>query len=374
MESNMEKWTGIISGTNRGLVLLEISYVEGNKIAGFLKLYDLNEINLTCKIEGNIEENNDISGKLYDFQPTGEGIPRSGSVKLTIAEDGKEMKGSWKTDIDTYGECLLYKFATPQTKDIELPEPKSTLETRDISISFSTFDRKNVLEIFTIMTSVANSIREGKEQTVLPPIYTIHYDKEERITTYNLEDFINKYDAAEKIWYLGFGFEKKDELTKININISRQEILSLDLRSNVLVQSTNKDNVTLIPEMVRGLVSKTRNKNSFFHQWFFDAAVQLLGVSGMLALSFLIRSRFIAWSSIENIGAYSFVASLIMLSNIWTYLSKGVFNFFYRSFPVVEVINKPKNRIWLTIVIGALGSILAGAIIYLIGLLLNLIF
>ena len=51
------------------------------------------------------------------------------------------------------------------------------------------------------MTKIAKSIREGKESNVLPPIYSITYDREERIRTYSVENFLNKFREANKIWY-----------------------------------------------------------------------------------------------------------------------------------------------------------------------------
>ena len=371
MENIIEKWAGIISGTNRGSVILELQYLEGNRVTGSLKIYDPYEANLSCELEGT-STGKSVSGKIYNFQPQGEGVPTSGSVNLILDEGGKEMKGNWETNINTNGECMLYKFASLK-KEVQTPEPKLSLETKDISISFSTFDQKNVVDIFSIMTSITHSIREGKGQDILPPIYSITYDKEERIRTFDFEYFLSKFRQAEKIYYLGFEFKNNKDLTNVYINISRQESLALNLKSNALVESTNKETITLIPEMIRGLVSKTRNKHSFWHKWFFGAAIQLLGVFAMLAFSFLISRQFIQWSSMENIGAYSFVTVLIILSNVWTYLGNSILNIFYRFFPVVEIINKPKNKIWPTIVISITGSIFAYAIIYLMSLLLKIL-
>lgn len=90
MDNIIEKWTGIISGTNRGLISLELKYIEGKKVVGSLKLFDPDEVNLSCEIEGTIEGRN-ITGEIFSFQPQGEGMPTSGTVNLTLDEVGKEM-------------------------------------------------------------------------------------------------------------------------------------------------------------------------------------------------------------------------------------------------------------------------------------------
>ena len=139
------------------------------------------------------------------------------------------------------------------------------------------------------MTEVANAIRAGRDRDVLPPIYSITFDKEERIRTYNKDDFFNKFCEAEKIHYVGFEFKDKKDMKKIYINLIRQEAANPALRSNVLVESTDKEIVTMIPEMVRGLVSKTKNKYAYLHHWSVGAFIHISGIITILVLSFLIR-------------------------------------------------------------------------------------
>ena len=289
MEHLIKKWIGIISGTNRGIVVLDLEYIEENRVVGQLKIFDTDKVALSCELNGKIEGIN-ISGKVNNILPQGEGLPTSGNVDFTLKEGGKEMTGIWKTDINTNGKCVLYKYPIQNNENLPLQDPNLTLETKDISISFSTFDHKNIKDIFSIMNVVANAIRKGSKQEVLSPIYAITYDKEERIRTYDFNYFLSKFTSAKKVWYIGFEFKNKRDLTNIYINISRQEKLSANLRSNVLVESTNKKTITLIPEMVRGLVSKTRNKHSICHKWFFDAGLQLLGVFCNVSLVFFCQS------------------------------------------------------------------------------------
>jgi len=370
----MEKWTGIISGTNRGLVFLDLDIDKNNQVTGSFNLYDADTISVSGKIQGEVKDNN-LTAKLSDFTHKQEGAPKEGQIECVVSPDKKEMTGKWSTDINTKGDCILYKIPTPEKQPTAI-SPNITLETKDTTLYFCTFDKKSIENLLTIMTDITGAMREGKKDKVLPPIYSITYDKEERIRTYSLGDFLTKFNEAEKIWYVGFEFKDETDLKNIFINISYQANLGASFRSNVLVASTEKNTVTIIPELVRGLVSKIKNRNRWCHHWLFEALIQVAAVVTMFALSFLI-SRKLAMSfpsQLEAHRAYIFVISLIILSNLWTYFFRLVFNYIYKSFPVVEILNKPKNKVIPRLVVGIIGSIFTSAIIYCLSLLWKLLF
>lgn len=369
----MEKWTGIISGTNRGLVFLDLDINKENHISGSFNVYDADTISLSGKVRGELKDNK-IIAKLADFSPKHDGSPKEGHIECVMSDDKKEMKGKWSTDINTQGDCILYRLSTSEKQPTPI-NPNLTLETKDTTLYFCTFDKKSVENLFTIMTNITNAMREGKDQ-VLPPIYSITYDKEERIRTYSLIDFLTKYNEADKIWYVGFEFKDAADLKNIFINIYYQANLGTSFRSNILAESTDKNVVTIIPEVVRGLVSKVKNKNRWCHHWLFEALIQLAAVVTMFALSFLISRKLALLfpSQLEAHRAYIFVISLIILSNLWTYFFRLVFNYIYKSFPVVEILNKPKNKLVPGLVIGIIGSIFTSAIIYCLTLLWKLLF
>ena len=368
----MEKWTGIISGTNRGLVVLDFDMIESNKIKGTFNLYDVENINLSGKVEGEIQDKV-LRAKIFEINPQVEGNPKEGEVSLTFSDDNKELKGQWKTDAETQGECTLYKFSLSEKSDL-ITDPNLTLETKDITVQFCTFDKKSVENIFSIMTHVTRSIRSGKEKEILPPIYSVTYDKEERIITYSLEDFLKKFYESDKIWYVGFEFKDSRELKNIFINFYFQQNMTTSLRSNVLVASTDKELVLMIPEMIRGLISKTRNRHAWCHHWIFEASIQILAVITMFALAYFLHKRVVEFLKIENTAPYIFIAWLIVLSNLWTYLSRLIFNTFHNLYPVVEIINKRKGKILPVIFIGVITSIIAAAVIYCVDLLLKFVF
>jgi hypothetical protein len=213
-------------------------------------------------------------------------------------------------------------------------------------------------------------MRQGKERHCNPPIYTITYDKEEKIRTYDLKNFNDKINGASKIWYVGFEFKNsKDKIQNVFINLSYQENHLSKIRSNICVESTDLETTMLIPEMVRGFITKVKNKNAFWHHWILEAIVQFSGVIILTVFSFLISKK-IAGSLPANFIADNsyiliiFIILLVISSNLWTYASRFIYNYINRSFPIVEIISKSQNKLFSTIVFGVWITIFSGATIY----------
>ena len=104
----MDKWIGIVSGTNRGLIFLDLDIDTNNKATGTFQLHDADATNVTGKVTGTLKDKS-IAAELFDFLPQQEGIPKKGTINLTLSEDKKELRGTWQTDVTTNGECVLYK-------------------------------------------------------------------------------------------------------------------------------------------------------------------------------------------------------------------------------------------------------------------------
>ena len=355
----MEKWAGILNGTNRGIVFFSLDVDKENKTSGNITLYDTENTDLSAKFHGEIK-NNRLVAKLYEFTPQGEGSPTCGDVSLSFSKDKKELKGKWSTNAGTKGECILYKNIKQQQTATPTTTP-TTLETRDITITYCTFNKKNIESLFQILSDVANAKASSTEK----PIYTITYDKEERVRTFEYEDFTNKFKEAERIWYIGFEFRDKTGLNNIIVNIYHQANLLTTLRSNIVVESTESKAVTAIAEMARGIIGKVANKHARYHSFWFEATTQIVAVLTMLALSFLAgRSLAVVFSN-DSLKYYGSVGALILLSNFWTYIQRLFrHGFINKVFPVVEIINRPKNRIAPIIGFGAIGSVVATVIIW----------
>lgn len=356
----MDRWMGIISGDVRGIVSLDNLVVNQGQATADVTIYQ-EEVALTAKFKGEINDI-ELSGNLDTFAPPGDGVSKTGNVNLKFSNDKKELKGSYQTDL-AKGEALLYKFPVKPAQQVQ-KDPIKTLEVKEMGLEFFTFDKKSIDELLNILTRVVTAIRENSDdKTILPPIYDINYDREERIRTYSYDDFKKKFNDANSIWHVGFEFKDERQLTKINFNLWYQPNIAAPLKSGVHVESGDKEIVMMVPEMIRGVCSKVKNSNRWAHRWLFELAIQILGIVTMLAASFFVSKKLaILMPQFNDLRFYSFVTALIIFSNLWAYASRLSFNYFYKVFPVVEIINKPKNRIMPIIVLGAIGSLIASVI------------
>ena len=132
------KYIGIIDGTNKGQCVLEF-YEKNGKTDGLIFIYDIKYQNLNAKVDIEIEGNKFL-GKAHDFKPDTESNPKIAEIKGKFFEDGEEIKGEWKTDIETEGSFHLFKhreaFVNPVptaflSKPINLPACK--LDARELA-------------------------------------------------------------------------------------------------------------------------------------------------------------------------------------------------------------------------------------------------
>lgn len=122
------QWLGKISGTNNGLIMLNIDADRPNE--GVLSLYERDPSKLSLLMNISIVASGEkFIGTLGGFQPYPHPIdqkaydtilpqlPKSGSVEFDI--DGSILKGVWITDIGTGGDIRLEKFENDSAVDAD---------------------------------------------------------------------------------------------------------------------------------------------------------------------------------------------------------------------------------------------------------------
>lgn len=121
------RWIGLVSGTNRGHVLIDILKEDGDSVTGSVVLLDLDNPSLTAKLSGKRTGLN-IIAELSEFKPAADGFPKTGNLTATVDQGFKEMKGNWSTDISTEGAFQVYKEQqanTPSSGQLLAGQPKS---------------------------------------------------------------------------------------------------------------------------------------------------------------------------------------------------------------------------------------------------------
>ena len=363
-----QKWTGVVQGTNRGFVILDAAVV-GDDLNGHITLFDVDGENVRARVKGKVKGQS-VVAKLDSFQPTGNGNPTEGTIEATLSQDGREMNGTWKTNAETSGNLLLYQI-TSQAVEQGVIDPKLTLETRELPVRFCTFDSQRIKEIFGLIHNVCKERRQGYESQINPPIYSITYDGEESIRTYVLEDFLSKLEGAKQISHVGVEFQVSynQRVEKVNLSFSYQPNLTYPAMNHISVASTEKNMAIMVSEMLRGAISKAKNYNWWCHRRYCEAVVQLIAVISIISFSYMVKKKLSAFLGNEEVSSYGFIAALIILSNLWTYLSSMLFAALYKYNPVVEIINRPKNKLLPRIFFAVAASSITGIIYYFVQLL-----
>ena len=116
--SEATNWTGSVSGTNTGTVIVEITR-DGTRIEGKLQLFEPGIGQLQARLVGEWTSDDRLSAKLEQFTAnyTAAGtLPQSGSIEGTFDAKEGAIRGQWSTDAGTAGEFWWIKVAREQPK------------------------------------------------------------------------------------------------------------------------------------------------------------------------------------------------------------------------------------------------------------------
>lgn len=108
------QWFGNIAGTNNGIFILNLDYIEG-RYQGYIYLYDQFPY-IVARISIDCVKNNKFNGNLFEFYvlndeqcpltpnetPSELILPKDGSCEFVLTNDNK-LVGKWNTDIGTNG-------------------------------------------------------------------------------------------------------------------------------------------------------------------------------------------------------------------------------------------------------------------------------
>lgn len=95
------KWLGIVTGTNRGVILVDVTESDG-QVTGEATLADAQYGESKFRLSGpRVDDHLDLA--LSDFRSSVSATPSSGKAKLDLAAGGAEIHGSWETDAGTRG-------------------------------------------------------------------------------------------------------------------------------------------------------------------------------------------------------------------------------------------------------------------------------
>jgi len=187
------------------------------------------------------------------------------------------------------------------------------------------------------------------------------------VTGPSFEKFKKTYTqtfSAESLRYL---VQVIDPLDRTNTTLIKVElILSRKINSKLFV-SGKEDNTRVngIYTRLNQVIEDAPSKNGWVNSVYFDIFVQLLAVISITGLSIYTAQKYE-----NNIGAqygqiYLFAIIFLLLSNSWTFISRGLFHVRSIHYPKVDILKKPRVPVLFTSLIFVFGGCVTWSINYL---------
>jgi len=117
------------------------------------------------------------------------------------------------------------------------------------------------------------------------------------------------------------------------------------------------------------LIKDFPTRNVVLHNVLFEMLVQLVAVIVMTIFSIFAANRLSSLMRIEFSEVYVFIITILLLSNLWTYTSRGLIAIRDRLYPIVDIIRVPRKPIFLTIISFVLLATATWSLDYLLNLL-----
>lgn len=185
---------------------------------------------------------------------------------------------------------------------------------------------------------------------------------------YSIEDVLTYFRQAKSIERVLLTIETAESL-RTNRAIGTVMELRFDGKdqsSSFLVTSDDKDWVDASFSAVQETLSKYQNWNRWARSAWTIFGVQIVGVTLGFLLSIWAAAKIAPKLAIENAFIITFLFSLLIFSNTWTYLNQLVLRLIDAAFPNVKFFRRDKDRLhWLLQAI--VGGIVGAAVLYVIG-------
>lgn len=241
---------------------------------------------------------------------------------------------------------------------------------RDERISNLTIDRESLIQIASVFENRHRSLIVQSNQNENKFLfYVIRFDNK-GYRVFSLNDLFEYFDHAKEIERIIFTVETGVSISS-NRNVGAHLELRLDEKDQNLcyltVTSDDSDWVDASFSAVHETLLKFKNKNSWIRSDWMQLLIQLGGVFFGFVLSLWAAVVISPKLNIENSFVITFLFSLLIFSNTWTYFRLLIIKTVNKYFPNLKFYRPTKDRMhWLMQAV--IGGITAAIIIYLLGL------
>jgi hypothetical protein len=178
--------------------------------------------------------------------------------------------------------------------------------------------------------------------------YVIRFDRKGYRVS-GIEDLIRHFKQAKHIERLAFIIDTPESLGSNRLNGTYFE-LRLDVadisQCVLIVSSDNRNWVDTAFSSIHDILSKHKTLNAWARSSWTLFGVQIVGVMVAYILSVWVAQRIAPSLSIANPFIMAFIFVLVMLSNVWTYLSQIILKIFNATFPNIKFDRPDSDKLY----------------------------
>ena len=252
-----------------------------------------------------------------------------------------------------------------------MPRFLRDLEISDVNITAESLSRLTDI-LFDRLVQMPEFESTENPKAIL--VITIRFD-EKGYRVFSKQDLLKYFDEANEVERIIFDLSSFDAINSNKVNGSYLE-LRLDKHQDIrcfLTSSSDDENwmncsFTSVSEVLRSY----SNKNNLLRGSWAELLIQLAGVLAGFILSLWGASKIAPNLHIENAFLISFLLVLLIFSNLWALIGRGIRGIIYKSFPKIKFYRKGKAKLqWL--IQGLITGFFVAVALYLINLGFNYI-
>jgi hypothetical protein len=229
-------------------------------------------------------------------------------------------------------------------------------------------------DAFNRITSFFDDLRQETKHDYENDLVEILYEIRIGNETYSgpsFDEFKRQYQKKYKADYIRIIIQAtsvQQQLNPVNANVTL--LIDRSGISSFQVLGRNNNWVNGVFNRFNEILNEVPKRNVVLHNIIFEMSMQLLAVIVMTIFSIYVANKVSGLVNIEYSTVYIFIVIFLLLSNLWTYASRGLISVRTKFYPLVDIIKTPRKPILLAVLAFIILAIASWAV----GYILNLLF
>ena len=238
---------------------------------------------------------------------------------------------------------------------------------KNYKINYKVITEELLNKVTGLFSSMAKEAKSELPDHLTEILYEIRVGNE----TYSgpsFDEFSKQYKKHYKADFIQIIFQAIPQ--KEENRIDRKITMTIDkIENNTLqVLGINATWVNGAFNRYKETLDKEPNRNVIIHNAYFEMCIQLLVVLALTTFSIYSSEKITTSMNIQYSSVYVFIVIFLLLSNVWTYASKGLLYIRNTYYPKVDILKHARKPLLISITIFIAISIASWAIGYIMSL------